>query len=94
MNNDKALRAQMIAPPLIAGMRHRQSGEARRVSLVAAPRAVGRTPVPAFVERAFAMSFALISTVLGLAFAMVWAFVATMIIRLGQLESRREKDAR
>jgi hypothetical protein len=32
--------------------------------------------------------------VLGLAFAMVWAFVATMIIRLGQLESRREKDAR
>ncbi len=40
------------------------------------------------------MSFALISTVLGVAFALVWAFVATMIIRLSQLETRREKDAR
>jgi hypothetical protein len=40
------------------------------------------------------MSFALISTVLGVAFTLVWVFVATMILRLGQLEARREKDAR
>jgi hypothetical protein len=41
-----------------------------------------------------AMSFALISTVLGIAFALVWLFVATMIVRISQLAARQERDAR
>jgi hypothetical protein len=40
------------------------------------------------------MSFALISTILGVAFALVWVYVAAMIVRIGQLAARQEKDAR
>jgi hypothetical protein len=39
------------------------------------------------------MSFALISTLLGVCFALVWAYVGMTILRLGQLAARQEKDA-
>jgi len=39
------------------------------------------------------MSFALISTMLGVCFALVWAYVGVTILRLGQLAARQEKDA-
>jgi hypothetical protein len=40
------------------------------------------------------MPFSLISSVLGICFALVWAFVAIMIVRLGQMAARHDRDAR
>ena len=40
------------------------------------------------------MPFSLISTVLGVCFALVWVYVALMILRLAQLAARHDKDAR
>lgn len=40
------------------------------------------------------MPFSLISTVLGVCFALVWMFVGVMIIRLAQLAARQDRDTR
>jgi hypothetical protein len=40
------------------------------------------------------MPFSFISSVLGICFALVWAFVAFMIVRLAQMAARHDRDAR
>jgi hypothetical protein len=39
------------------------------------------------------MPLALIQTVLGISFALVWVFIGTMILRDGQFAIRRERDS-
>ena len=38
------------------------------------------------------MPFPLIPTVLGMCFLLVWAFIAGMILRQGQIAARRERE--
>jgi hypothetical protein len=40
------------------------------------------------------MPFSFISSVLGICFALVWAFVAIMIVRLSQMAARHDREAR
>jgi hypothetical protein len=40
------------------------------------------------------MPFSLISTVLGVCFALVWLYVGVMMVRLGQMAARQDKDPR
>jgi hypothetical protein len=40
------------------------------------------------------MPFSLISTVLGVCFALVWLYVGVMMVRLGQMAARQDKEPR
>lgn len=40
------------------------------------------------------MPFSLFSLVLGVSFVLVWAYVAVMIVRLGQFSARQDRDLR